>query len=71
MGRQCEYPDSAGIIFQQSRSPATPDLPLASAKPATTRRVRPLLSHALDATGSYRDPDVSGASITEWQTVQG
>ena len=33
--------------------PAHPDLPLASAKPATTEQVSALLSHAPDATSSY------------------
>ena len=47
------------------------DLPLASAKPATTRRVQAQLGHAPDATGSYWVLDVSGASITEWRTAQG
>ena len=43
-----------------------PDLPLASAKPATPQQVWAPPSHAPDAAGPYRVRDVSGASLTGW-----
>ena len=44
------------------------EVPPRNAKPATTKRVWALLSHAA---GSYLLLDVSGASITGWHTAQG
>ena len=47
-----------------------PDLPLVSAKLDTIRRGWVLVSHVLNAPGSYSLLDVSGASITEWYISQ-
>ena len=49
MERECGRKDRKG----GDRKGGGPDLPLASAKPATAKWVWALLSHALDAAGSY------------------